>query len=54
MTTTTIVDWTESLYSDTGDFIETISCSEMFTTQAQAEEFISTLDKSSCQDITLT
>ena len=48
-----VVDWTESLYTDTGDFLETISCSEVFPTQSLAEQFIDSLDKTSCQNITV-
>ena len=49
-----IVDWTESLYSDSGEFIEQINCSELFTTATEAEEFIASLDKTVCEDITQT
>lgn len=46
------VDWTESLYTDSGEFIEQINCSEMFSSTVEATEFIASLDKSVCDNIT--
>ena len=49
--TLVIVDWNESIYCQDDKLIDTISCSEMFTSQQSADAFIASLDKSVCSNI---
>ena len=51
MTNPIIIDWTESVYTPSGDFVESISCSEMFFSQSEADNFVKSLDTNVCDNI---
>jgi len=49
-----LIDWNESLYTNTGELVDTINCSELCHSQTDAEQFVLSLDKSVCFNISVT
>jgi len=49
-----LVDWDESLYTNTGELVDTINCSELCHSQSDADQFVLSLDKSVCFNICVT
>ena len=41
----------KNAYTPSGDFVESISCSEMFFSQSEADSFVKSLDTSVCDNI---